>query len=106
MVAREIWGQDQNEEFKKMQKLQDAKTSRKSNKDHKSPPLIAPVEKQVYEMNILKLNDFIMLQNILFVKDCLSENAPGSFKDKFHPSKVPLNHTTSKIIIYISTKSK
>ena len=34
-----------------------------------------------------------MLQNILFVKDCQSENAPRSFNDKFHPSKVPLNHT-------------
>ena len=45
-------------------------------------------------MNILKLKDFTMLQNILFVKDCLSENALGSFNDKFHPSKLPLNHTT------------
>ena len=35
-----------------------------------------------------------MLQNILFVKDCLSENAPGSFNDKFHPSTLPMNHTT------------
>ena len=50
--------------------------------------------KNMYEMNTLKLKDFIMLQNILFLKDCLSENAPGSFNDKFHPSKLPLNHTT------------
>ena len=28
-----------------------------------------------------------MLQNIWFVKDCLGENIPGSFNDKFHPSK-------------------
>ena len=34
-----------------------------------------------------------MLQNILFVKDCLSENDQGSFNDKFHPSKLQLNHT-------------
>ena len=45
-------------------------------------------------MNILKLKDFNMFQNILFVKDCLSENALGSFNDKFHPSELPLNHTT------------
>ena len=45
-------------------------------------------------MNLLKLKDFIMLQNILFVKDCLSENVPGSFNDTFYPSKLPLNHTT------------
>ena len=49
---------------------------------------------------MLKLKDFIMLQNILFVKDCLSENAPGSFNDKFHPSKVPLNHTTRSSSTY------
>ena len=54
----------------------------------------------MYEMNILKLKDFIMFQNILFVKDCLSENAPGSFNDKFHSSKVPLNHTTRPSSIY------
>ena len=39
-----------------------------------------------------------MLQNTLSVYIlsyliCLSENAPGSFNDKFHPSKLPLNHT-------------
>ena len=50
--------------------------------------------KTMYEMNILKLKDFIMLQNILFVKDCLSENVQGRFNDKFHGSKLPLNHTT------------
>ena len=41
-----------------------------------------------------------MLQNILFVKDCLSENAPGSFNNKFYPSKVPLNHTTRSSSTY------
>ena len=41
-----------------------------------------------------------MLQNILFLKDCLSENAPGSFNDKFYPSKVPLNHTTRSSSTY------
>ena len=47
--------------------------------------------KQMYEMNILKVKHFIILQNILFVKDSLSENAPGSFNDKFYPSKLPPN---------------
>ena len=49
-------------------------------------PLDDPVEKNMYEMNTIKPKDFIMLQNILHVKDCLSENSPGSFNDKFHPS--------------------
>ena len=63
-------------------------------------PLNVLVEKQIYEMNILELKDIIMLQNILFVKYCLSENAPGSFNDKFYPSKVPLNHTTRSSSTY------
>ena len=41
-----------------------------------------------------------MLQNTLFVKDCLSENAPDSFNDKFHPSKLPLNHTARSSSTY------
>ena len=44
-------------------------------------------------MNILKLKDFIMLQNMLFVKDCLSGNVLDSFNDKFHLPKLQLNHT-------------
>ena len=40
-----------------------------------------------------------MLQSILFVKDCLSENAPGGF-NKFHPSKLPLDHTTRSSSTY------
>ena len=87
----QIWGQDQNEEFKKIEKLQ-VKAIRIIN----FLPLNAPVEKQVYEKNILKLKGFIMLQKILFVKDYLSENAPGSFNDKFHPSKLQLNHLISE----------
>ena len=62
-----IWGQDQNEEFKKIEKPQE-KAIRVINFD----PSNASVEKQMYEMNTLKLKDFIMLQNILFVTDCLS----------------------------------
>ena len=56
MVAR---GQDQNEEFKKIEKLQE-KAIRIN-----ILPVNAPVEKQIDEMNILKLKDFIMLQNIV-----------------------------------------
>ena len=51
-------------------------------------------------MKILKIKDFIMLRNIFFVKDCLSENVPVSFNDKFHPSKLPLNHTTRSASTY------
>ena len=84
-----------NENFKKMEKLQ-GKAIRIIN----LLPLNALVDKQKYEMNILKLKDFIVLQNILFVKDRLNENAPGSFNDKFHSSKLPLNHTTRSSSTY------
>ena len=50
-------------EFKKIEKFQ-GKVIRIIN----VLPLNATVEKQVYEIDILKLKDFIMLQNILFVK--------------------------------------
>ena len=46
----QIWGKDQNEEFKKTKKLQE-KTIRIIN----FLLLNAPVEKQMYEMNVLKL---------------------------------------------------
>ena len=91
----QIWGQDQNEEFKKIEKLQE-----KAIMIISFSPLNATVEKQMYEMNILKLKDFIMFQNIFFVKDYLSENVPGSFNDKFHPSRLPLNHTTRSSSTY------
>ena len=61
----------------------DIKTSRKA----------IAVEKQMYEMNILKLKDSFMLQNILLVKDYISEKAPHSFNDKFHTSKLLQNYT-------------
>ena len=56
--------------------------------------------KNMYEMNMMKLKDFIMLQNIVSVNDCLSQNAPSSFNDKFLPSKLPLNHTTRSSSTY------
>ena len=77
-----------NEDFKKIEKLQG-----KAIWIINFLPLNAPVEKQNYQMNILKLKDFIMLRNILFVKGCLNGNSPGSFDDKFHSSKLRLNHT-------------
>ena len=67
---------------------------KKANKIINFSRLNAPVEKQIYEMNILKLKVFVMLQNILFVKDGISEKSPDSFNDKFHTSKLPQNHTT------------
>ena len=51
-------------------------------------------------MNILKLKNFIIFQNILFVKDCLSKNALGSFNGKFNLSRLPLNDKTRSSSTY------
>ena len=91
----QIWGQNQNEEFKKIEELQE-----KAMRIINFLPSNAPVEKQMYDMIILKLKDFIMLQISIFVKDWLSENAPGSSIDKFHPSKLPLNYKTRSLSTY------
>ena len=77
------------EDFKAIEKLQE-----KSRKIINFLNLNALVEKKKYEMNILKLKDFIMFRNILFAKGCLNENAPAIFNDKCHSSKLPTNHTT------------
>ena len=45
-----------------------------------------------------------MLQNILLVKDCVSENALGSFNDTFDPPKLPMNHTTRSSPSYLKQK--
>ena len=77
-----------SEDFKKIEKLLG-----KARRTLNFLPLNAPVEKRKNEMNILKLKEFIMLRKILFVKGCLNGNAPDSFNDKFHSSKLRLNHT-------------
>ena len=52
-------GQDQHEEFKKIEKLPKKKAIRIIN----FFPLSVTVENQMYEMNIPKLKDLIKLQN-------------------------------------------
>ena len=76
----QIWGQDQNEEFKKMEKLRE-----KAIRIINFLPLNAPVEKQMYEINIQKEKDFIMLQNILFVNTALVKTTQVVLIENFTP---------------------
>ena len=46
-------------------------------------PNNAPVSKEMHKLRILKLKDFITLQNILFVYDCLEEERMKSFNTTF-----------------------
>ena len=53
-------------------------------------PLNATVEKQMHEMNIIKLKDFIMLHLISIckqVKDCLNQNALVDLMINFTPQE-------------------
>ena len=62
----QLWGQYQGTEFKKIETLQE-----KAIRIIKFLPNNAPVSKEMHKLRILKLKDFITLQNILFVYDCL-----------------------------------
>ena len=74
----QVWGQYQGTEFKIIETLQE-----KAIRIIKFSPNNAPVSKEVHELRILKLKDFITLQNILFVYDCLEEERMGSFNTTF-----------------------
>ena len=46
-------------------------------------PNNAPVSKELHKLRILKLKDFITLQNVLFVYYCLEEEITKSFNTTF-----------------------
>ena len=46
-------------------------------------PNYAPVSNEMHKLQILKLKDFITLQNVRFVYDCLEEERMKSFKITF-----------------------
>ena len=73
-----MWGQYQGTEFKIIETLQE-----KAIRIIKFSPNNAPVSKEVHELRILKLKDFITIQNILFVYDCLEEERMESFNTTF-----------------------
>ena len=74
----QVWGQYQGTEFKKIETLQE-----KAIRIIKFLPNNAPVSKEMHKLRILKLKDFITLQNILFVYDCLEEERMKSFNTTF-----------------------
>ena len=71
-------GQYQGNEFKKIELLQE-----KAIRIIRFLPNDAPVSKEMHELRILKLKDFITLQNVLFVYDCLEEERMKSFNTTF-----------------------
>ena len=57
-------------------------------------PNNAPVSKEMHKLKILKLKDFITLQNILFVYDCLEEERMKSFITTFKQMETNQFHNT------------
>ena len=74
-----MWGQYQGTEFKKIIETLQEKAIRIIN----FLPNNAPVSKEMHKLRILKLKDFITLQNVLFVYDCLEEERMKSFNTTF-----------------------
>ena len=59
-------------------------------------PNNAPVSKEMHKLRILKLKDFITLQNILFVYDCLEAERMKSFSTTF--KRMETNQVHNKYI--------
>ena len=57
----------------------------------------SPVNPIYHKEKILKLKDFVSLQNALFVKDYFDNELPKSFKDYFKETKSVHNHETRSI---------
>ena len=73
-----MWGQYQGTELKKIETLRE-----KAIRIIKFLPNNAPVSKEMHKLRILKLKDFIILQNVLFVYDCLKKERMKSFNTTF-----------------------
>ena len=69
-----MWEQYQGNKFKKAEKVPE-----KAIRIIKFLPNNAPVLKEMHKLKILKLKDFITLQNILFINDCLEEERMKNF---------------------------
>ena len=57
-------------------------------------PNNAPVSKEMHKLRILKLKDFITLQNIFFAYDCLVEERINSFNATFKQMETNQFHNT------------
>ena len=78
IYACQIWGQSKNNLFQEIEKLQD-----KAIRIISFLPKGASVKEAYSTLKILKIRDFISLQNALLVKDVFEEKIPISFYDLF-----------------------
>ena len=78
----QIWGQAKSNLFKKVQKLQE-----KALWIINFVPSTAQVNKIYKNSKILKISDYVSLQNAFFVKDCFIANLPETFSKYFAKTK-------------------
>ena len=83
----QIWGQEKTALFRRIENLQD-----KALRIINFLPNNFPISPTYEKLNVLKLRDFISLQNALLVKNCLEKNIPPPLQNYFQ--KVPTRQTT------------
>ena len=83
IYACQIWGQEKSALFRKIENLQD-----KALRIINFLPNNCPISGTYKKLNILKLKDFITLQNALFVKRCLEKEIPSPFQNFFEKSQI------------------
>ena len=89
LYACQIWGQTKSNLFKKVQKLQE-----KALQIIYFLPKTAPVKKIYKISKILKISDYVSLQNTLLVKDCFNANLPETFLKYFVKTEEQHHHKT------------
>ena len=87
--ACQIWAQSSSIKLDKLSKLQD-----KAMRIINFLPPRSPVNKTYNDSKILKLKDFVLLQNVLFVKDGISHSLPNTFSRYFKKVNETHSHFT------------
>ena len=90
IYASQIWGQIKTKLFQEVMKLQN-KALRIINF---LPFNSSNINKTYNDLKVLKLPDFISLQNSLFVKDCFEKEIPNPFINYFQKSGSQHSHRT------------
>ena len=104
IYACQIWGQSKTELFNKIQKLQ-----YNALRNINFLPNTAPVSEIYKTSKILKLSDYISLQNALLVKNCFEKQLPQPLLNFFKKTTEQHNHSTrcsaSKNFAFANSKS-
>ena len=89
IYACQIWGQTKTDLFRKIENLQD-----KALRIINFLPNRTPTNDAYENSKILKLQDYISLQNALQVKDCLDEQLPKPLINDFKKTNTQHEHST------------